>query len=110
MMIFNVGVGHDKGGKLMRGQDSNERVKAALESKLSPGELSDEEHEAWAALFMEKMSNPGPRERAVFEERRRKGLGVGLDEDGNSIHGSDLGERVKAALDGLIAPSDLTGS
>lgn len=95
--------GEDKGNKGV-----TERVKAALEGNLSPGELSDEEQENWAALFMEKVTNPGPRERAVFEERRRKGLGVGLDEDGNLARGSDLDERVKAALDGLIAPSDLT--
>lgn len=34
----------------------------------------------------EKLSVPGPDEVAFFEERRRKGLGVGLDDDGNLVN------------------------
>lgn len=36
----------------------------------------------------DKMAVPGPNEEAFFEERRRKGLGVGLDDDGNLVNAS----------------------
>ncbi|WP_186392851.1 MULTISPECIES: hypothetical protein [unclassified Pannonibacter] len=37
----------------------------------------------------DKMAVPGPDEDAFFEERRRKGLGVGLDDDGNLVNAGD---------------------
>lgn len=37
----------------------------------------------------DKMAEPGPNEEAYFEERRRKGLGVGLDDDGSLVDASD---------------------
>jgi hypothetical protein len=67
----------------------NERVKAVLEGKLSPDALTKEEYEICSALFMEKMARPGPQEKVFFAERRRKGLGVGLDENGKLVRGSD---------------------
>ena len=39
--------------------------------------------------FIDKIAAPGPNEEAFFEERRRKGLGVGLDENGNLISERD---------------------
>lgn len=39
--------------------------------------------------FIDKVAAPGPNEEAFFEERRRKGLGVGLDENGNLISECD---------------------
>ncbi len=49
---------------------------------------TDKETEAWLDEFVEKMSKPGPHEEAKFEERRRYGLGVGLDAEGNLVHAS----------------------
>ncbi len=40
-------------------------------------------------MLTDKMAVPGPNEEAFFEERRRKGLGVGLDDDGNLVDASD---------------------
>lgn len=39
--------------------------------------------------FVKKMTVPTPEEIAFFEERKRKGLGVGLDENGNLIRETD---------------------
>lgn len=39
--------------------------------------------------FVRKMTVPTPEEIAFFEERKRKGLGVGLDENGNLIRETD---------------------
>lgn len=52
-------------------------------------DLTQEEHEFWADEFMEKMAHPKPKEIAFFAERCRMGLGVGLDEKGKFVHGSD---------------------
>ena len=45
----------------------------------------------------DKLSAPGPKEEAVFEERRKKGLGVGLDENGKLVKESDRGSEKPAA-------------
>lgn len=49
---------------------------------------TNKETEAWLDEFVEKMSKPDPHEVAKFEERRRLGLGVGLDSKGNLVHAS----------------------
>ncbi|WP_170335094.1 hypothetical protein [Ruegeria arenilitoris] len=89
-------------------KDAPERVKAALEAKLSPDELTTEEQEVWLDEFMERTATLTPEAKAFFEDRRRLGLGVGLDENGILVRGSDPMERAKAALDGIIKPGDLT--
>lgn len=62
------------------------RVTAALEGRLDTVELRDKEATAWLDAFTEKMSAPSPSEQAFFAQRRKLGLGVGLDAAGNLIH------------------------
>jgi len=45
----------------------------------------------------DKLSVPGPNEEAFFEERRRKGLGVGLDDDGNLVKAGAVVDQKSAA-------------
>ncbi|NKI59614.1 hypothetical protein HCG46_15175 [Labrenzia sp. PO1] len=47
--------------------------------------------------LMDQMAVPGPNEEAFFEERRRKGLGVGLDGDGNLVGANDSANRKPSA-------------
>ncbi|WP_404378629.1 DUF29 family protein [Caenispirillum salinarum] len=65
------------------------RLRAALAGRASPDELTPEEHAAWLEAFSKKMSEPTPEEEAYFAERRRRGVGVGLDEAGRLIRASD---------------------
>lgn len=62
------------------------RVTAALDGRLDPVELRDEEAIAWLDAFTEKMAAPAPAEQAFFAERRKLGRGVGLDAAGNLVH------------------------
>jgi len=62
------------------------RVTAALEGRLDPGDLREEESIAWLDAFATRMSEPSATERAFFAERRASGRGVGLDEDGNLVN------------------------
>lgn len=62
------------------------RVTAALDGRLDPVELREEEAIAWLDAFTEKMSAPAPTEQAFFAERRKLGRGVGLDAAGNLVH------------------------
>jgi ParD-like antitoxin of type II bacterial toxin-antitoxin system len=61
------------------------RVSAALESALSPDELSAEEQEVWFAEFADRMAEPGQAERAFFARRRQLGLGVGMTDSGELV-------------------------
>jgi hypothetical protein len=66
------------------------RVTAALEGRLDPAELREEESIAWLDAFTEKMSTASASEQAFFEKRQKLGRGVGLDAAGNLVHaGSD---------------------
>lgn len=62
------------------------RVTAALDGRLDPVELREEEAIAWLDAFTEKMSAHAPTEQAFFAERRQLGRGVGLDAAGNLVH------------------------
>ena len=62
------------------------RVTAALEGRLDPVELREEEGCAWLDAFSEKMSSPSEMEQTFFAERRKLGRGVGLDAAGNLVH------------------------
>lgn len=57
----------------------------------------DESDPKWIEWFAEKMDQAGPNEDAFFERRRRLGLGVGLDDDGNLVYAKDLLEAEKAS-------------
>lgn len=61
-------------------------VGKALKGLIDPGELSEAEQEDYfdkiGAVY--RMSNP--KEDAFFAERRRLGVGVGMDDAGNIVH------------------------
>lgn len=66
------------------------RVTAALEGRLDPVELREEESIAWLDAFTEKMSTASASEQAFFAKRRKLARGVGLDSAGNIVRaGSD---------------------
>lgn len=71
-----------------RNGPSERRIRAALEGRLSPDELTSEEQDIWLAAFSKKMGEPGDAERAFFARRRQLGLGVGLSEDGEIVWAS----------------------
>jgi hypothetical protein len=48
--------------------------------------MTTDPDKAWLAAFTEKMDEASPEEEAFWERRRRLGLGVGLDADGNLIY------------------------
>lgn len=58
------------------------RVSEALEGRLDPTELSSEENAVRVEAFIKLMGRLGKKERVFFAQRRRLGLGVGLDDDG----------------------------
>ena len=62
------------------------RIRAALEAELSPDELTGDEQEVWIAELGTEMTTPPSDEKAFFSRRRRKGQGVGMDEDGKLIY------------------------
>ncbi len=60
----------------------DKRIVAALSAELEVEKLTPEEHSVWSEKFAEAMDQPSPEEEAFFENRRKFGLGVGLDDDG----------------------------
>lgn len=62
------------------------RVTAALEGRIDPRDLREEEGAAWLDAFTEKMSVPSAAENKLFASRRKLGRGVGLDAAGDLIH------------------------
>ncbi len=77
------GLRDDNGSKL---SVNRERIAMALRAELSPDELTGPEQEIWAKEVTKKMAEPSEREIEFFKERRRLGIGVGLDKDGNIVH------------------------
>lgn len=75
------------------GKFGHNRILEALAGELSASDLTVAEASVWCDEFVEKMGEPGPSEVAFFENRRRLGLGVGLDKDGDLVRAT--GERVK---------------
>ncbi len=53
----------------------------------------DEADPNWIDWFAEQMVQASPEEEAFWERRRRLGLGVGLDENGNIAYGKDTPPR-----------------
>lgn len=54
-------------------------------SASTPSEGPDEEDVVWMEAFIEKMGQASSEEKAFFAERRRLGIGVGLDITGNLV-------------------------
>ncbi|MEL7482362.1 MAG: hypothetical protein AAGJ29_12460 [Pseudomonadota bacterium] len=50
---------------------------------------SVDEENGWLDDFVEKMSQPGPNEEAHFAERRKRGLGVGLNAAGEIVRAAE---------------------
>lgn len=70
-----------------KGNIDHTRVADALEGRLDPAELTEEEDAAWEVAFIEAMGRPSKKELAFFERRRKLGIGVGLDEEGRLVDG-----------------------
>ena len=65
---------------------SNRRIAAALRAELSPDDLTGPEYDVWMREVNKKMAEPNERELEFFKERRRLGIGVGLDETGKIVY------------------------
>lgn len=70
--------------------DMNENVERALRAEISPDDLTNDQGDIWFESLTDKLGNFTPEAFAYFEERKKKGLGVGLDKDGNLVHQRDL--------------------
>jgi hypothetical protein len=75
--------------------EDGDDVQKAMEKLGDTGKLSEPPNKLDA--LTDKMAVPGPNEEAFFEERRRKGLGVGLDDDGNLVNASDRAKKKPSA-------------
>ena len=51
----------------------------------------------WFDWFSKQMDQAGPDGDAFFERRRRLGLGVGVDDDGNLVYAKDFPEYKNAS-------------
>ncbi len=67
------------------GSFNQERVDAVLAARASTDILNATEYAVWSDAFEGILSRPTPEAIAFFAERRRLGLGVGLDENGDFI-------------------------
>ncbi|EMD83272.1 TA system antitoxin ParD family protein [Pacificimonas flava] len=68
------------------GNFDHARLSAALAGELETRHLSEEEKDVWLDTFVEKMGQPSAGEEAFFANRRRLGMGVGLDESGKLVY------------------------
>lgn len=66
------------------------KVEAALSAKVPTAALSPIEFDVWSDMFDDLLTRPTPQAEALFAERRRLGLGSGLDDNGNLVHASNL--------------------
>lgn len=70
----------------MTDEDDN-YVRKAMKKLGDTGKLPEPQKKL--DTLTDKVAVPGPNEEAFFEERWRKGLGVGLDDNGNLVDASD---------------------
>jgi hypothetical protein len=61
------------------------QIEQALKGLRPVSSLSDEQQEEFFERFAAETLVPTGQERAFWEERQRKGLGVGMDEEGNIV-------------------------
>jgi hypothetical protein len=65
-----------------------ENVKLALQGLISPDDLSEREQESYFDALAEiQWGPPSSTEVAFFADRRRRGMGVGMDDAGNILDG-----------------------
>jgi len=62
------------------------RITEALKGLISPDELSAEEGDVFFDEFSQSLETETPEQIAFFEDRKSRGLGVGLDENDNLIY------------------------
>lgn len=60
-------------------------VDLALRGLLSPGKLDRDQQEEYFDRLEVMQLQPSAVEEAFFADRRRRGVGVGMDEDGNIV-------------------------
>lgn len=65
---------------------SYQHIRDALSGLTSPDELSPEEQEVYFSDFSDSLWEASAEEKAFYNERRKQGLGVGLDEDDNLVY------------------------
>lgn len=70
-----------------------EAVRLALQGKKAPEDLTQKEFEVWSEAFNDVMFKPSAESIAFFKDRRARGLGVGLDADGNLLYQRDVNQR-----------------
>lgn len=75
------------------GDQLPEAVQLALEGKKAPEDLTEDEFEVWSGAFSDMMSKSSAESVAFFNDRRTRGLGVGLDADGKLVYQLDLNQR-----------------
>ncbi|WP_040440015.1 TA system antitoxin ParD family protein [Roseibium aggregatum] len=68
------------------------RVSAALAGELQTTDLTALEKAVWSERFLEKMSEPGPREQDFFAELRKNGNASGLDVFGDTVRTENQSE------------------
>jgi len=68
------------------GKLDHSKISAILVGEMQTRELTRAEKSVWLDRFTDLMGEAGPAEEAFFADRRRRGLGVGLDEKGNLVH------------------------
>lgn len=73
----------------LSGAFDHARITAALEGRLDPADLHEEEQIAWLDAFTEKMGEASEAEEAFFARRNALGRGVGLDAGGNLVYAKD---------------------
>lgn len=61
------------------------QIEEALRGLRPVSSLTDEQQEEYFDRFAVETLVPTERERAFWEDRQRRGLGVGLDEEGNIV-------------------------
>jgi len=69
---------------------SQARISAVLSGKAPTTTLSPAEYAVWSDRFDEMMGETTPEAEAFFAERRKLGLGSGLDENGKLVEAAEL--------------------
>ena len=74
--------------------EDGDDLQKAMEKLGESGKFSGPQDKVDA--LTDNVAVPGPNEEAFFEERRRKGLGVGLDHDGELVSSGKIADQKPA--------------
>ena len=64
----------------------SEKTDSALQADVSPNLPTSNDDEGRIDQFLQAMRQPSEQELKFFEDRRRRGLGVGMSDDGELIY------------------------